>query len=116
MDKSRPDDMCRKIGLVVPFVEGTIRLAADEIIYIESYRHKIVFHTEDKSYSIYKPLGEIEEMLAGMGFLRIHKSFIVNLGYVRSVNNYILTLYDGMNFIVPRGRYREVKQKYINSI
>ncbi|MBO5551292.1 MAG: LytTR family transcriptional regulator [Lachnospiraceae bacterium] len=96
--------------LMISFVEGSTCLRADEIVYIESYRHRIIFHTEKKNYSIYKPLGEIEEMLAGMGFLRIHKSFIVNLEYVRSVKNYILTLYDGMNFIVPRGRYKEVKR------
>ena len=98
--------------LSVSFVEGKIRLRANEIIYIESYRHKIIFHTEERSYSIYKPLGEIEEMLAGMGFMRIHKSFIVNMDYVRSVKNYILTLYNGMNFIVPRGRFKEVKRSW----
>ena len=98
--------------LLISFVEGSIRLRVNEIIYIESYRHKIIFHTEERSYSIYKPLGEIEGMLAGMGFTRIHKSFIVNMEYVRSVNNYILTLYNGMNFIVPRGRYKEVKRSW----
>ncbi len=99
--------------IILPFVEGTIRLQIDDIVYVESYRHRIVFHTEDETYSIYKPLGEIEGILSPSGFVRIHKSYIVNLRHVKSVNNYILTLDDGMNFIIPRGRYKKVKESLI---
>lgn len=49
------------------FVEGQIRLRTDDIIYIETARHKNVFYTKKQAYIIYKKMDEIEEELAGSG-------------------------------------------------
>ena len=49
--------------LEFPFVEGTIRLHADDIIYIETARHKNIFYTPKGCYSIYRKLDELETEL-----------------------------------------------------
>ena len=41
------------------FVEGTIKLYADDIIYIETELHKNVFYTEKGTFQIYKKLDEL---------------------------------------------------------
>lgn len=92
------------------FVEGAASIEKNDIIFIESYRHRIVFHTSEGMYSIYMPLQEIEDMLDEDDFVRIHKSYIVSLNHVRSVSNYMLTLEDGTVFPVPRGRYKAVRE------
>ena len=51
------------------FVEGTIKLYADDIIYIETELHKNVFYTEKGTFQIYKKLDELENEFKDMGFV-----------------------------------------------
>lgn len=94
------------------FVEGKVSLRADEIIYIETARHKNIFHTKKQIYSIYRKLNEIEEDLKGMGFLRTHLSYLVNMRYIEKISSYVLRLTNGKEISVPKSRYPEVKRQY----
>ncbi|MCD7836265.1 MAG: LytTR family transcriptional regulator [Lachnospiraceae bacterium] len=94
------------------FVEGNINLNVDEIIYIETNGHKNIFHLKDRSYSVYKKLGDIEDELRAEEFVRAHQSFLVNMRYIEKISSYILTLTTGMEISVPKPRYREVKRRY----
>ncbi len=98
------------------FIEGEKVLYTDNLIYIESRRHKCIFSYMEKqmvTYQIYEKLDRIEEMLSGFGFLRIHKSFLVNIKHVRKVSNYIVTFDSGEEFSVPRARYKKVKEIFV---
>mgnify|MGYP000569442978 FL=1 len=44
-----------------------------------------VIHTTRKDYVENALLGEYEKKLAGSGFCRIHKSFLVNLSYISEI-------------------------------
>lgn len=57
-------------------------LPASSIIYIESYRNKIVAHCHDKAIEAYETLAVIERTLAGEGFYRCHRSYLINLRHV----------------------------------
>lgn len=94
------------------FVEGEATLQAEEIFYIETSRHKNIFHTEGKTYSIYRKMDEIENAMEGMDFLRCHQSFLVNMRYIRKISSYVMTLTTGQELSVPKARYREVKRRY----
>jgi len=54
-----------------------VKVYIDEILYIESLKEYIRITTKDKSILTKFQLGQIEEMLAKNGFLRIHRSFLV---------------------------------------
>lgn len=94
------------------FVEGKTVLQAGDIIYVETNRHKNLFHTEDGVYSLYKKLDEIEEQLYPFGFVRAHQSYLVNMRYVERIRNYVLYLKDGMEISVPKSRYSYVKERF----
>ncbi len=94
------------------FVEGEATLQAEEIFYIETSRHKNIFHTADKTYSIYRKMDEIEAVMEGMDFLRCHQSFLVNMRYIQKISSYVMTLTTGQELSVPKARYREVKRRY----
>ena len=68
--------------LQFPFVGGWKSINADEIIYIETARHKNIFYVGGQTYSIYRKLDEIEDELKGMDVVRIHQSFLVNMHYI----------------------------------
>ncbi len=95
------------------FVGGKKRIKVDEIIYIETARHKNIFYVGDQVYSIYKKLDEIEAELEGMGFVRIHQSFLVNMRCIEKISSYVLYLTTGKELSVPKARYPEVKRKYM---
>ena len=94
------------------FVEGNMRLKVDDIIYIETSKHKNVFYTKEQTFSIYKKMDELEEDLKGMGFVRIHQSFLVNMKYIERISSYVTILTTGKEISVPKSRYPEVKRQY----
>ena len=102
------DDLIAEINknrriLEFRFVEGTIKLYADDIIYIETELHKNVFYTEKGTFQIYK----------NMGFVRAHLSFLVNMKYITKISSYVMTLTTGKKISVPKARYAQVKREYM---
>lgn len=87
-------------------------LREDDIIYIETSRHKNVFYTAGQTYSIYKKMDGLEAELAGMGFVRIHQSFLINMRYIGKLSSYVMVLTTGKEISVPKSRYPEVKRQY----
>ena len=111
------DDVCQEIQkrsntMLFSCVEGDVRIRTSDIILIETAGHKCLIRLQDKTYQIYAKLEKMEEMLAGQGFLRTHKSFLVNMGHIRNINSYILTLDNDRQISVPKARYKQVKQEY----
>ena len=94
------------------FVEGQIRLQTDDIIHIETAKHKNVFYTKKQAYTIYKKMDELENELDEFGFVRVHQSFLVNMRYIEKISSYILRLITGKEISVPKSRYQEVKRRY----
>ncbi len=94
------------------FVEGEIRLKVDDIIYIETCRHKNIFYTRKGTFGIYRKMDELEEDLKGMDFVRIHQSFLINMKYIEKISSYVMTLTTGKTISVPKSRYPDVKRQY----
>ncbi len=70
--------------LCLPTLKGFIIVKLSEIIYGEADRSYTLFHIEGgKTVLVSKALIEYEELLRGTTFLRVHKSFLINLLHVR---------------------------------
>ena len=93
-------------------LEQTLQECMDDIIYIETSKHKNVFYTKEQTFSIYKKMDELEEDLKGMGFVRIHQSFLINMKYIERLSSYVMNLTTGKEISVPKSRYPEVKRQY----
>ena len=64
------------------------------------------------SQRIYQRLDEIERVLLPYGFIRCHRSCLVNMRYVTEVSNYLMTISTGEVFTIPRSRYQMVKKLF----
>lgn len=98
------------------FNECEKEIILDRILYIESKLHKLEFHImEDKIvvYSMYGTLNELEEEMQGLGFLRIHQSFYVNLKHIKNVSKGIAMLSNKQELVIPKARYKDVKNAFI---
>lgn len=66
-----------------------LRLETDSIDYLEAMSDYVVIHTEDKrSHIVYATLKEFEaKMKAFKNFYRIHRSYIIHLQKIKSIEN-----------------------------
>ena len=69
-----------------------IEIPCSEILYIESYGNYVRFHTRRKVYMAENSLNSLEQTLLQSDFLRIHKSYIVNLQYVEDIQADVVIL------------------------
>ncbi|HAT4314020.1 TPA: response regulator transcription factor [Clostridium perfringens] len=75
----------------------------DSIIYIESLNKKVILHkTSGDSEEINYIFKELYEKIKKYGFIRCHKSYIVNAKYIQTFNKIECKLQKGI--VVPIGR------------
>ena len=113
------DAIINKRNLVVEkvfdFREGRKKIGLENLMYVESRLHKLEFHVMEntmKVYTMYQKLDEVEDMLEGNYFIRIQKSYLVNLKYINSISRYNVVLTDGLEIAVSRKKYTNVKDKF----
>jgi two-component system LytT family response regulator len=70
--------------LCLPTLKGFTVLKLEDIVYCEAERSYTIFRlVNNKTILISKPLFDYERLLEGTIFLRIHKSFLINLMHVK---------------------------------
>lgn len=111
------DVILSKMRRVSKYIEyefnvGVRQLHPEEIIYVESSLHKLIFHVNkdnENTYSIYKKLDDVENDLSDEYMCRIHKSFLVNMRYAQHLERYSLQLYGDIRLPVAQKRFIETK-------
>lgn len=93
-----------------------VRFFRKEILYLESDRHEIRIHLTKGMAETTEPLGQCEEKLKGAGFVRIHKSFLVNMYHIARLERDSLLMSNGERLYISRYRYGEVKLQFENYI
>ncbi|MDE6727939.1 MAG: LytTR family transcriptional regulator DNA-binding domain-containing protein, partial [Oscillospiraceae bacterium] len=91
---------------------GDILINIKTIRYFKADGHSLILHGL-KEERVYGTMQELEERLKKMGFIRIHKSYLVNFRYFYSLESKSVTLTNGEELPISRNRILEVK-KIIN--
>ena len=91
-------------------------LDVNKISYIEALERKTFVYTEDEMFESKLKLYEMEERLCNCGFIRISKSCLVHLTYIKSIRNDIerklrLTMKNDEQIIVSRQYADEIKKR-----
>ncbi len=115
------DEMLCNFKLDVADLNGeNVSIPIDDIRYMKakaSYTYIYAnnkFGDDSKYYIISKKLGNVEKLLEGSSIIRVHKSYLVNLEYVRKISNSIELM--NCDDIIPVGRAyaKSAKDKYYN--
>ena len=93
----------------------TITFKINEIVYIEGDRNyqKVVLK-DGSSQNIRIPLGSLEEKLYKHGFIRIHKGYLVNYLYIRSIGTDEVLLTSGSSLPMSKKRKEEIMKQYLD--
>ena len=113
MEAVLKDSKLFSAGKVFEFVDGKKRILLDKILYLESREHKVYFNlsNEKQVYVTYDTLDQLTIALQSYDFVRVHRSYLVNLKYVKNYRRFELFLTDVTWIPIPKGRYKEVKQR-----
>lgn len=97
--------------LAIPTAQGVIFFSPADIIRCEAERSYTQFFLQhEKKFIASKPLKEYEELLAENGFMRVHKSHLVNMNCVsRYLPSGFLVMNDDSKVEVARRRKAEVE-------
>jgi len=65
--------------------QGSLFLDTDEIFYIAAEKEYIMLYTEKESYLVRGTMKKMEQHLNPKRFARVHRSFIVNIDYIKEI-------------------------------
>lgn len=98
------------------FVKGEtknkyLRVAHADVLYVEGLNNYVLLHLPTQRVATYHTLKELVETLPQPPFLRVHKSFIINLDHVRLLDG--STLYVQDKLIPVSDTYREALYRVV---
>lgn len=114
LQQMRTNNEMLKINICGEIIDVPIQ----KILYLEVKQHDITMHVQYgngkvKDYLLHTPLSALETELSPYGFLRIHKSFLVNAKYIQQFQSKGALLYDGTQIRVSETNYAENKRKFL---
>lgn len=99
------------------FSEGRdrIRLYSEDIIYFEKRSHLIYIYTENEIYKTRKSMVDLVDCVDKNIFCFPHKSFIVNMNFIKKIDEKGINLY-GSDEIIPisRANKKELTNSFMN--
>ncbi|MFG4004249.1 LytR/AlgR family response regulator transcription factor [Flavobacterium aquidurense] len=89
-----------------------MKINIEEILFVEGMKEYIKVVTPDKTYITHKSLTSLSEELPADRFLRIHKSYVIALNKVKSIEGNRIQI---QSYTIPIGRNysKEVKNKIL---
>lgn len=109
---AQPNEEARSEFLFLKSGIGQVKINYDEITFLESDGNYVRFVTKNGKHLSRMSLSEMEQGLSSTQFLRIHKSYIINLDQLKTIENNRLFVGD---IWLPIGRkYKEVVMSYLN--
>jgi DNA-binding LytR/AlgR family response regulator len=93
--------------------ERAKRIKAIEVSYFESFGHSIDIHHGKSVLTAKLTLNDLEEQFHELGFIRIHKSYLVNFRFIYEIAGGFAVMDDGSKLTISRYRVKDVKGKFM---
>ena len=108
-----------KDGAELLFVKNNsqlVKLDINKTLYVEALKDYVVIHTENADYTIHSTMKDIEKKLPKAHFVRVHRSFIVNIHKISAIQSSALLLENGDKEIPIGGSYKDQIGDRINAL
>lgn len=87
-----------------------------DLIYVETEQRHLLLHLQNTSRDILRTrctMAELEGLLEEHGFLRIHKSYLVNMAYIKKLQSTVVLLTNNTELPVSSHSYAALKKAYL---
>ena len=103
--------------VMFPGSHKTLIIETTVILYMEVYNHTVRIHKTDGGIeTVNGNLNDIEKRLPPLLFSRIHRSYLININYVRTIRPYYVLLSDESRLPVARNRYASIQAGLLNQL
>lgn len=103
-------DRSSELKLTIKTDGGMARLSVGDIRYVEVLNHKLIYHTGEGIVDCYGQLNDVEGTLTAAGFVQVSRFCLVNLRYIKSIEDCTVDV-DGEKLQVSVRRRREVLER-----
>ena len=93
-----------------------VKLNTSDIFYIEALKDYVVIHTIDTRFTIHSTMKDIELKMGAAEFIRVHRSFIVRLDKIATIEFPNLTLENDKKSIPIGGSFRDDLNNRIKTV
>ena len=94
-----------------------VKVETKDIYYIEAVKDYVDLHTAEEVYTIHSTMREIADKLAGEEFVRVHRSYIVRIDKIKSMDKSSEVLLEDINKHIPiGGSFKDDLQSRINTL
>lgn len=108
------ESMAESLVLLRLHVEDSVlELPLEWVCWLEVLDHYVSIHSPEGDYTVGATLSAFEKELEDHGFLRIHKSYLVNMRHIQKFRSRECRLDDGTVLAVSEKNYSRQKQKYL---
>ena len=118
LDKVVSEITSKQESCVIYTHMGIVNIPFAKIECLEVYNKHLVFHLSDGSTKETRgALSDYENIfLDRKEFLKIHRSYILNMDYIHSIEAGEIVTYSGKRFPVSRLVAKDIKEHYMNYI
>lgn len=105
----------RKTSLILHCKNGITRLNPECLVFCEVIHRTLLFHLS--SGKVLESTGSLDKLNRCLMpydcFLRVHRSYLVNLDYVQNISYRAVTMSCMTEIPIPRGKYSEIKNAFL---
>ena len=94
----------QRTRLLIKSGDKSIRIFADEIIYVDIFNHVLTFHTEQGPFSTRGTMKDLMETLDGNLFAMCNKSYVVNMRHIEMLDGDEAVMTNGDRLPISRPR------------
>lgn len=102
-------------SLVLQCKNGVSRIDLEKLEYCEVIRRTLFFHM--KNGTVMESTGSLNDLCGALApyknFLRPHRSFLINMEYVRNISQKTITMDSGAEIPIPHGKRSAIKNLYL---
>lgn len=118
LDKTldRINDKCESSIIILETTKQVIKLDYNKIYYCIMFSPYIDIHTNSEKITLRKKISDLEKVLPDKYFVRCHRSYIVNVKYIKSITKNNVLLENELKIPISRGKYKEINDVFIDYV
>ena len=99
-------------SIIIHYEGEVVKLYEKEILYLESLSHYVTIYTNGKEYKIKANISTFAQKLSE-DFYQTHRSYLVSLKHIMRISRDSVTLDNGGQVPLARGKYDQINRAYI---
>lgn len=97
--------------VLIPTLDGLTKVKLQDIYYIECVARKTLVIMRNSTFTCTYNINTLEEKLNHLGFIRCHRSFIINLKYIKTLKAGTVIMENEEEVLLSKYRQKEVRAR-----